>query len=129
MVRESAAVGSFYPGDTLRNGPAANAPTFCAHGEALSREPLRPRVPGAPIVFQQEVHGMAVEEKIVVDADVTEALPNLMFKIKLDNGHEALVKLAGKMRRRRIRVNPGDRVRAELSTYDISRGRIVYRLK
>ena len=72
---------------------------------------------------------MAVEEKIVVDADVTEALPNLMFKIKLDNGHEALVKLAGKMRRRRIRVNPGDRVRAELSTYDISRGRIVYRLK
>jgi translation initiation factor IF-1 len=72
---------------------------------------------------------MAVEEKIVVDADVTEALPNLMFRIKLDNGHEALVKLAGKMRRRRIRVNPGDRVRVELSSYDLSRGRIVYRLK
>jgi translation initiation factor IF-1 len=84
---------------------------------------------GARIVFWQEVDGMAVEEKIVVDADVTEALPNLMFRIKLDNGHEALVKLAGKMRRRRIRVNPGDRVRVELSTYDISRGRIVYRLK
>jgi translation initiation factor IF-1 len=73
--------------------------------------------------------GMAVEEKIVMDADVTEALPNLMFRIELDNGHEALVKLAGKMRRRRIRVNPGDRVRVELSTYDITRGRIVYRLK
>jgi translation initiation factor IF-1 len=52
-----------------------------------------------------------------------------MFRITLDNGHEAIVKLAGKMRRRRIRVNPGDRVRVELSTYDISRGRIVYRLK
>jgi translation initiation factor IF-1 len=76
-----------------------------------------------------EVNGMAVEEKIVIDADVTEALPNLMFRIKLDNGHEAIVKLAGKMRRRRIRVNPGDRVRVELSSYDLTRGRIVYRLK
>jgi translation initiation factor IF-1 len=77
----------------------------------------------------EEVNGMAVEEKIVIDADVTEALPNLMFRIKLDNGHEAIVKLAGKMRRRRIRVNPGDRVRVELSSYDLTRGRIVYRLR
>jgi translation initiation factor IF-1 len=72
---------------------------------------------------------MAVEEKIVMEADVTESLPNLLFRTKLDNGHEVLAHLAGRMRRRRIRVNPGDRVRIEVSTYDLSRGRIVYRLK
>jgi translation initiation factor IF-1 len=95
----------------------------------MSRERTRSRVWGLAWFSIPEVNGMAVEEKIVVDADVTEALPNLMFRIQLDNGHEALVKLAGKMRRRRIRVNPGDRVRVELSTYDLNRGRIVYRLK
>jgi translation initiation factor IF-1 len=72
---------------------------------------------------------MAVEEKVVLDAEVTEALPNLLFRVELDNGHEVLAHLAGRMRRNRIRVNPGDRVRVELSTYDLNRGRIVYRLK
>src|SRR3954466_9804907 len=96
----------------------------------MSRECLPHRASGGPFALRAlEVNGMAVEEKIVIDADVTEALPNLMFRIVLDNGHEAIVKLAGKMRRRRIRVNPGDRVRVELSTYDLSRGRIVYRLR
>ena len=72
---------------------------------------------------------MAVEEKVILDAEVTEALPNLLFRVELDNGHEVLAHLAGRMRRNRIRVNPGDRVRVELSTYDLNRGRIVYRLK
>ena len=58
---------------------------------------------------------------------ITEALPNLMFRVKLDNGHEVLGHLAGKMRRFRIRVLPGDRVRVELSPYDLDRARIVYR--
>jgi translation initiation factor IF-1 len=72
---------------------------------------------------------MAVEEKLIVDAEVTEALPNLLFRVKLENGHEVLAHLAGKMRRFRIRINPGDKVRVELSTYDLNRGRIVYRTK
>ena len=72
---------------------------------------------------------MAVEEKLIVDAEVTEALPNLLFRVKLENGHEVLAHLAGKMRRFRIRINPGDKVRVELSTYDLNRGRIVYRYK
>ena len=72
---------------------------------------------------------MAVEEKLIVDAEVTEALPNLLFRVKLENGHEVLAHLAGKMRRFRIRINPGDKVRVELSTYDLNRGRIVYRLR
>jgi translation initiation factor IF-1 len=72
---------------------------------------------------------MAVEEKVVLDAEVTESLPNLLFRVELDNGHEVLAHLAGRMRRNRIRVNPGDKVRVELSTYDLNRGRIVYRLR
>jgi translation initiation factor IF-1 len=72
---------------------------------------------------------MAVEEKVEVEGEVTEALPNLMFRVKLDTGHEVLGKLAGRLRRYRIRVLPGDRVRVELSPYDLSRGRITYRMK
>jgi translation initiation factor IF-1 len=72
---------------------------------------------------------MAVEEKVVLDAEVTESLPNLLFRVELENGHEVLAHLAGRMRRNRIRVNPGDKVRVELSTYDLNRGRIVYRLR
>ena len=72
---------------------------------------------------------MAVEEKLIVDAEVTEALPNLLLRVKLENGHEVLAHLAGKMRRFRIRINPGDKVRVELSTYDLNRGRIVYRTR
>src|SRR3954465_13786792 len=69
---------------------------------------------------------MPVEEKIEMEGEITEALPNLMFRVKLDNDHEVLGHLAGKMRRYRIRVLPGDRVRVEISPYDLSRGRIVY---
>jgi translation initiation factor IF-1 len=72
---------------------------------------------------------VAVEEKVEFEGEVTEALKNLMFRVKLDNGHEVLAHLAGKMRRFRIRVLPGDRVRVELSPYDLERGRIVYRFK
>ena len=72
---------------------------------------------------------MAVEQKLEIDGEVTEALPNLLFRVKLENDHELLAHLAGKMRRFRIRMNPGDRVRIELSPYDLDRGRIVYRLR
>jgi translation initiation factor IF-1 len=71
----------------------------------------------------------AKEEKIELEGEVTEALRNGMFRIALDNGHETTGYIAGKMRRYRIRILPGDRVKVELSGYDLSRGRIVYRYR
>jgi translation initiation factor IF-1 len=67
------------------------------------------------------------EEKIEMEGEVVEALRNRMFRIQLDNGHETLGYTAGKMRRYRIKILPGDRVNVELSPYDLDRGRIVYR--
>jgi translation initiation factor IF-1 len=69
------------------------------------------------------------EEKVEMTGEIVEALRNGMFRIQLDNGHETLGYTAGKMRRFRIRMNPGDRVRIELSAYDLGRGRIVYRMR
>ncbi len=66
---------------------------------------------------------------IVLEGIASEALPNAMFRVELDNGHEVLAHLSGKMRRHRIRVLPGDRVQVEVSTYDLSRGRLTYRFK
>jgi translation initiation factor IF-1 len=69
------------------------------------------------------------EEKLILEGKVTEALPNTSFRVKLDNGYEVLAYLSGKMRKYYIRVLLGDRVRVELSPYDLTRGRIVYRHK
>jgi translation initiation factor IF-1 len=67
------------------------------------------------------------EEKVEVEGEVMEAFKSGMYKIALDNGHETLGYTSGRMRRYRIRINPGDRVKVELSPYDLNRGRIVYR--
>ena len=69
------------------------------------------------------------EEKVEMDGEVVEALRNGQFRIQLDNGHETLGYTAGKMRRFRIRILPGDRIKVELSPYDLNRGRIVYRYR
>jgi translation initiation factor IF-1 len=69
-----------------------------------------------------------LDEKVEVEGEVVEALRSRMFRVRLDNGHEALGYMGGRMKRYRIRVFPGDRVRLELSSYDLTRGRIVYRL-
>jgi len=69
------------------------------------------------------------EEKIEMEGEIMEALRNRMFRLKLDNGHEMIGYTAGRMKRYRIRMLPGDRVRVELSPYDLDRGRIVYRLR
>jgi translation initiation factor IF-1 len=69
------------------------------------------------------------EEKLEMEGEVIEALRNRMFRIRLDNGHETLGYTAGKMRRYRIRIFLGDRVKVELSPYDLTRGRIVYRYR
>jgi translation initiation factor IF-1 len=72
---------------------------------------------------------MAKEEKITVEGTVIEALPNTMFKVKLDNGHEVLGYLSGKMRRYYNRILLGDRVKVELSPYDLNKGRITFRFR
>ena len=69
------------------------------------------------------------EEAIEVEAMVVETLPNAVFKVELDNKHQALAHISGKMRKHFIRILPGDRVLVELSPYDPGRGRIVYRLR
>jgi translation initiation factor IF-1 len=69
------------------------------------------------------------EEKILMEGTVVEALPGTQFRVELDNGHEVLAYLSGKMRRYYIRILLGDRVRVELSPYDLSRGRITYRYR
>lgn len=70
---------------------------------------------------------MAKEEPIRVEAVVKEALPNATFRVELDNGHQAIAHVSGKMRMNFIRILPGDMVTVELSPYDLTRGRIVYR--
>jgi translation initiation factor IF-1 len=69
------------------------------------------------------------EGKILVEGMVVEALPATQFKVRLDNGHEVLAYLSGKMRKYYIRILIGDRVRVEMSPYDLTGGRIVYRNK
>ena len=72
---------------------------------------------------------MPKEEAIEVVATVVEPLPNAMFRVELENGHEVLAHISGKMRKHFIRIIPGDKVLVELSPYDLKRGRIVYRYK
>jgi translation initiation factor IF-1 len=72
---------------------------------------------------------MAKEEAIEQDGEVIEALPNAQFRVRLENGHEILGLLSGKMRMHYIKILPGDRVKVEISPYDLSKGRIVYRYK
>ena len=72
---------------------------------------------------------MAKEEPIELQGTVTQVLPNTMFRVELENGHKVLAHISGKMRMHFIKILPGDKVTVELSPYDLSRGRIVYRYK
>ena len=72
---------------------------------------------------------MSKEEAIEVEGTVSESLPNAMFRVKLDNDHVVLAHICGKMRKFYIRILPGDRVKLEISPYDMSKGRITYRYK
>ena len=71
--------------------------------------------------------GSQKESTLQVEGTISEALPNTMFRIDLDNGHKILGHISGKMRKHYIRILPGDRVTVELSPYDLTRGRITYR--
>ncbi len=70
---------------------------------------------------------MSKEEAIRVEGTVVETLPNAMFRVELEGGHRVLAHISGKMRMHYIRILPGDKVSLELSPYDLSRGRIIYR--
>ena len=72
---------------------------------------------------------MAKEDKIELDAEVTEALPDARFKVRLQNGQEIMAYVSGKMRKFFIRILPGDKVTVQLTPYDLSKGRIVFRAK
>ncbi len=72
---------------------------------------------------------MAKEEVLEIEGVVKEPLPNAMFKVVLDNGHEVLAHISGKMRMHFIKIVPGDKVRLEVSPYDLTRGRIIFRAK
>jgi translation initiation factor IF-1 len=72
---------------------------------------------------------MAKEESIAVEGTVVESLPNAMFRVELPNGHKILAHISGKMRMNYIRILPGDKVTVEMSPYDLTRGRITYRVK
>jgi translation initiation factor IF-1 len=97
----------------------ANVRARRCHNQPEARE-------GAPA---ESGHRLSKEDAIEVMATVTETLPNAMFKVKLENNHEVLTHVSGRMRKNFIRILPGDRVAVELSPYDLNRGRIVYRYK
>lgn len=78
---------------------------------------------------QQSESNIAKEDAIVMEGTIAESLPNAMFRVELDNGHSVLGHISGKMRRYYIRILPKDKVRVEVSPYDLSRGRITYRYK
>ena len=72
---------------------------------------------------------MSKEDAIELEGKVVEPLPNAMFKVELENGHQVLAHISGKMRMHYIKILPGDKVQVELSVYDLDRGRITYRYK
>jgi translation initiation factor IF-1 len=69
------------------------------------------------------------EDKIEVEGEITEALPSTMFRVEVEGGHNILATISGKMRKHYIRILPGDKVKVELSPYDLTRGRITYRCR
>ena len=87
---------------------------------------MRLAVPGVLYLGEGVIIG-GKEEKVEFEGEIVEASGNGMYRIALDGGHETLGYVSGKMRRYRIRIVPGDRIRVELSPYDLSRGRIVFR--
>ena len=86
------------------------------------RSTIVPPEPGGPHLTKQK-------DAILVEGTVVEALPNAMFRVELENKHEVLAHISGKMRMHYIRILPGDRVQVELTPYDLKRGRITYRYK
>jgi translation initiation factor IF-1 len=98
-----------------------------------SRGAVRPTVRAyrshhrAPMIAVSVRRMAKSEEKIEVEGEVVEALPSTMFRVQVDGGYSVLATISGKMRKHYIRILPGDKVKVELSPYDLTRGRITYR--
>jgi translation initiation factor IF-1 len=106
------------------SGATVASPVGGGAGALADRPPFDARLlPGGPALPKPK------EDAIVLEGKVTEPLPNAMFRVELDNGHEVLAHISGKMRMHYIRILPGDRVQVELTPYDLTRGRITYRYK
>jgi translation initiation factor IF-1 len=98
--------------------------------QAIKKRPQRSPVQPEGLWQQQLAEGMAKKDGVIeIEGVVTEALPNAMFRVELTNKHIVLAHISGKMRQHYIRILPEDRVVVELSPYDLTRGRIVYRYK
>ena len=104
----------------LCNNPAPVA----VYAADMSRNPAR-----QPLDQEATASGMAKEDLLEFSGTVREKLPDTMFRVALDNGHEIIARPAGKMRKFRIRVLVGDRVDVEMTPYDLSKGRIIFRHK
>ena len=87
------------------------------------------RLTPAPVRTKGRILPKHKEDAIVLEGTITESLPNALFRVELENGHNVLGHISGKMRRHYIRILPGDKVQVELTPYDLTRGRITYRYK
>jgi translation initiation factor IF-1 len=81
----------------------------------------------APLIFNREYCRMAKEDQIEMEGEVIDTLPNTTFRVELENGHVVTAHISGKMRKHYIRILTGDKVRVELTPYDLTKGRITYR--
>jgi translation initiation factor IF-1 len=81
----------------------------------------------APLFFYEDCRRMAKEDQIEMEGEVIDTLPNTTFRVQLENGHVVTAHISGKMRKNYIRILTGDKVRVELTPYDLSKGRITYR--
>lgn len=81
------------------------------------------------VVYQAEKEETMAKDVIELEGTIIESMPNAMFKVKLENDHEILAHISGKIRKNFIRILPGDRVKVEMTPYDLSKGRITFRLK
>ena len=115
----------YHPGAGCRPRVSTSADTLDA------RDPVRGERDRRLIMEAQELaEDMSKKDGVIeIEGSVVEALPNAMFRVELTNGHKVLAHISGKMRQNYIRILPEDRVVVELSPYDLSRGRIVYRYK
>jgi translation initiation factor IF-1 len=105
------------------SGATVASPVGVARARSSTGRHLARLLPGGPALPKPK------EDAIVLEGKVTDPLPNAMFRVELDNGHEVLAHISGKMRMHYIRILPGDRVQVELTPYDLTRGRITYRYK
>ena len=108
--------GRSYTGRSASVGAVSARPNEFEFGRACSEH-------------EESYWSVAKKDAIEVEGAVVEPLPNAMFRVELDNGHRVLAHISGKMRMHYIRILPGDRVLVELSPYDLTRGRIVYRYR